>query len=54
LLDEVQRARLQLLQQCETQLDQVHDYAAAVATVRALMFVDKFSQDLHQRLDQFE
>jgi molecular chaperone HscB len=54
LLDEVQGARQQLLQQCETQLDQVHDYAAAVATVRALMFVDKFSQDLHQRLDQFE
>ena len=54
LLDEVQAAQRQLLQQCETQLDQQHDYPAAVATVRALMFVDKFSQDLHQRLDQLE
>lgn len=54
LLDEVQAAQKQLLQQCETLLDQQHDYPAAVATVRALMFVDKFSQDLHQRLDQFE
>jgi len=54
LLDVVQVARKQLLQQCEISLDQLHDAAAAVAQVRSLMFIEKFSQDLHLRLDQFE
>lgn len=51
---EVEASRQQLLQQCEALLDQQHDVLAAVAPVRALMFIDKFTQDLHQRFDQFE
>jgi molecular chaperone HscB len=51
LLTTVQASRQQLLQQCAAQLDQQHDYAAAVNSVRALMFLDKFSQDVHTRLD---
>jgi molecular chaperone HscB len=35
------------------QLDEQHDYAAAVGLVRILMFIEKFAQDLNQRLDQF-
>lgn len=54
LLAEVQAARKDLLQQCELHLDQRQDPAAAVGTVRALMFMDKFAQDLNQRLDQLE
>jgi molecular chaperone HscB len=54
LLDQVQVSRKQLLQQCETALDQLHDAVAAVAHVRSLMFIEKFSQDVHLRLDQFE
>ena len=54
LLEVVQVSRKELLQQCESLLDQAHDAAAAVAPVRALMFIEKFSQDLHKRLDQFE
>jgi molecular chaperone HscB len=54
LLELVQISRKQLLQQCEVSLDQLDDVAAAVAQVRSLMFIEKFSQDLHLRLDQFE
>ena len=54
LLDAVQAERQRLLQQCETLLDQQNNTAAAVATVRALMFIDKFAQDLHLRLEQCE
>ncbi len=54
LMELVQDSRKELLQQCEALLDQSHDAAAAVAPVRALMFIEKFSQDLQQRLDQFE
>ncbi|MDE2416509.1 MAG: Fe-S protein assembly co-chaperone HscB [Burkholderiales bacterium] len=54
LLDEVQAYRQQLLQQCEAFLDQQHAYAKAVEPVRSMMFVEKFTQDVHQRLDQFE
>lgn len=54
LLASVQAVRQDLLQQCERQLDQQGDTAGAVATVRTLMFIEKFVQDLHQRLDLFE
>ena len=40
--------RLQVL------LDQRKDYAAAAQTVRSLMFVRRFSQDLEDRLEAFE
>ena len=35
-------------------LDQSHDYAAAVAQVRALMFIERFAADVNARLDQIE
>jgi molecular chaperone HscB len=54
LLADVQAARKDLLAQCEKCLDYDRDPASAVASVRALMFIDKFAQDLNQRLDQFE
>ena len=54
LLAEVQQSRQELLGACETALDQIRDFEAAVSHVRALMFIDKFALDLHQRLDQFE
>ncbi|TAF84130.1 MAG: Fe-S protein assembly co-chaperone HscB [Curvibacter sp.] len=54
LLADVQAARKDLLAQCEKCLDYDLDPASTVASVRALMFIDKFAQDLNQRLDQFE
>jgi molecular chaperone HscB len=35
-------------------LDQAHDYAAAVAQVRALMFIERFAADVNDRLDRLE
>ena len=52
LADEVQASKKQLLQQCASLLDDTQDYAAAVGTVRTLMFIEKFTHDLNQRLDQ--
>ena len=54
LMDEVNAAKVQLLQQCEDVLDAQHNPAHAVAPVRALMFLDKFSQDLNQRFEALE
>ena len=53
LADTVQHSKEQLLHHCAIQLDEQHDYAAAVGLVRTLMFIEKFTQDLNQRLDQF-
>ena len=49
----VQASKKKLLQQCASLLDEQHDYSAAVGSVRAMMFIEKFTQDLNQRLDQF-
>jgi molecular chaperone HscB len=54
LLTQVRAEQASLLQQCTQLLDQQNDPPAAVAVVRALMFIDKFSQDLNQRLDKLE
>ena len=54
LSDMVLHSKEQVLHHCAEQLDQQHDYAAAVGLVRILMFIEKFSHDLNQRLDQFE
>jgi molecular chaperone HscB len=51
---EVDASRAQLLRHCASLLDQQHDAVAAVGPVRALMFIEKFTQDLNQRFDQFE
>jgi hypothetical protein len=40
---------LRSLEQVAMLLDGVHDYAAAVDAVRALMFIEKFALDLHGR-----
>lgn len=54
LADEMQAAKKQLLQQCAALMDEAQNFAGAVASVRALMFIEKFALDLHQRMDQLE
>jgi molecular chaperone HscB len=54
LQSEVDASRAQLLQECASLLDEQHDAVAAVGPVRALMFIEKFTQDLNRRFDQFE
>jgi molecular chaperone HscB len=39
------------LQKIEQFLDQSHDYSAAVAQVRALMFMERFAEDVNARQD---
>lgn len=48
------RAERDVLLKIEQLLDQSHDYAAAVAQVRALMFIERFAADVNDRLDQIE
>ena len=50
----VSPARKQALQLCAEYLDEKHDYMQAVAQVRALMFIDRFSRDIEARLDQMD
>jgi len=52
--DQVARSRRDLLQNCEQLLDAAHDYAGAVAQVRALMFIERFSRDIEARFDQMD
>jgi molecular chaperone HscB len=54
LKDEVAAVRKQLLQHCAQCFDEMNDAAAAVGSVRALMFLEKFVRDLDTRLDQFD
>jgi len=42
------------LQKTEQLLDQSQDYAGAVAQVRALMFMARFTEDINARLDQLD
>ena len=49
--DEVAAHRALALAQLQHTLDDAHDYAAAAAQVRALMFVERFAQDVDQRLE---
>ena len=53
LAEAVQSSRQVVLQQCAVQIDEQQDFAAAVGSVRTLMFIEKFTHDLNQRLDQF-
>jgi molecular chaperone HscB len=48
------QAEREVLLKIEQLLDQSHDYAAAVAQVRALMFIERFASDVNDRLDQIE
>ena len=52
LLDETQRAQRALLDQLGRTIDEQHDAAAAAQQVRALMFVERFADELHGRLDR--
>ncbi len=53
LSETVEHSKEQVLHHCAALLDEQQDYAAAVGLVRILMFIEKFSHDLSQRLDQF-
>ncbi len=48
------QAKQKVLQTIEQLLDQAQDYPAAVAQVRALMFIERFAADVDARLDQLE
>ncbi|MDD2879350.1 MAG: Fe-S protein assembly co-chaperone HscB [Rhodoferax sp.] len=47
-------AEREVLQKIEQLLDLLQDYPAAVAQVRALMFIERFAADVDARLDQLE
>jgi molecular chaperone HscB len=52
--DEVRRVEQTLLRSLQTALDDRNDAPAAASTVRALMFVSRFRQDLERRLDALD
>ena len=54
LASTVTPAREQALQMCAEYLDEKQDYIQAVAQVRALMFIDRFSRDIEARLDHMD
>jgi len=49
LAEQVRAQQAELLDACARHIDLAQDYPAAVGTVRALMFIDKFGQDLRAR-----
>lgn len=51
---EVGRSRQSLLRRCEQLIDHELDYAGAVAQVRALMFIERFAQDIGNRYEKME
>ena len=51
LVQQVTDHRRAALHRLEVTLDQERDYAAAAQQVRALMFVERFAQDIDQRLE---
>ena len=51
---QVQLARRGMLENIERLIDQLHAFDEAVAQVRALMFVERFEDDVNTRLDQIE
>ena len=52
--DEVAAQERALFEQLRVQLDEQGDAAAAAGTVRSLMFVSKFRQDIDRRLETLE
>lgn len=52
LLADTRQARQNLLSTLEDAIDKQHDAAQAVEQVRALMFVERFAAEVHQRLDR--
>jgi molecular chaperone HscB len=51
---QVSAACQQTLTHCAQLLDVAHDYPQAVQQVRALMFIERFSADVQQRLDRLD
>jgi molecular chaperone HscB len=51
LADDVASHRQHALTALQTTLDERHDWAAAAQQVRALMFVERFADDVDQRLE---
>jgi len=51
LLEEVDASHAQVLAQSAHLLDADHNYTAAVGQVRALMFIEKFAQEVQHGLD---
>jgi len=51
LADQVAQARRDALHTCGRLIDQARDFAQAVGQVRALMFIERFAQEVDARLD---
>jgi molecular chaperone HscB len=51
LLDEVDSSHAEALEQMAKLIDADHNFTAAVGQVRALMFIEKFSQEVQHQLD---
>ena len=51
LLDEVDASTAQALKQIAKLIDVEHNFPAAVGQVRALMFIEKFAQEVQHQLD---
>jgi molecular chaperone HscB len=51
LLDEVDMSHAQALKQIAKLIDVEHNFPAAVGQVRALMFIEKFAQEVQHQLD---
>jgi molecular chaperone HscB len=51
LLDEVDASHAQALKQIAKLIDVEHNFPAAVGQVRALMFIEKFAQEVQHQLD---
>lgn len=54
LRENVDAAQRELINECAKSLDIAHDYPAAVQSVRALMFIEKFRHDLDLAFDRLE
>lgn len=54
LRENVEAAQRTLVDECALRLDVQHDYPAAVQSVRALMFIEKFAHDLDLAFEKLE
>lgn len=54
LQHQVRQEKNLLLQQCAQAIDQASDYSLASQKVRALMFIERFEQDLDNRLEHLD
>jgi len=54
LADELEATRQRMLARITVTLDESHDYPAAGAQVRELMFVDRFAQDVRDAIERLD